>query len=648
MNKQDALTILKLGVDATERDIKNAYYKLSLKYHQDKYPNLTTEEYNEQIRYKLLEAQDAYTLLTEGGPEDVFQVATNMLRAFESSSKVNEADLKKWIKHGANIDARNWDGETILILATKQNNLECVKILINKKANLNQGDQNGNTPLMKAADGGNLEIVNLLLESGADVNQLNHNRHTALMNSAYNGHIAVVMALLDNGANVKIIGTDNKSAEDHASNTNNKQQIIDLIKIAELEKTNPTKAMLESFRVKFDIKLEKLKEWIQKGANIKALDGDGNNVLILAAEKNNQDCVEYLLEKLSPEDIKHTNNNGDNALFPATNWGNAYIVTLLIEEGIEVNTVNKDGKTALMNAAYNGYDVLVAKLLGLGAKINVVSNGGMTVKQCAEHSKNEKVLALINPSKLLFDKLKANDELDIKALKGLMSSENFNVKATDHEGNSLLILLAQKSNFELVNRLIEEGADVNAVNEHGVTAVMRASDNGNLEIINLLIQEGADVNLQTKDNKTALMNAAYNGYNTIVKALLDAGARADAVSTGGLTVKQCAEYSKNQDVIHLIEKSIEYINQKHSIDLALIEAVTNNNLIDTQTFIKQEVNLILEHNHFAKIALNEIAQLSAQEHLGQLDSQLTMLQDCLGKLDSTYHNNLSLDCSMND
>lgn len=55
--------------------------------------------------------------------------------------------------------------------------------------------------------------------------------------------------------------------------------------------------------------------------------------------------------------------------------------------------------------------------------------------------------------------------------------------------------------------------------QHGQTTLMLAASHGKLDVLNLLLECGADINIQDDDGSTALMCAAEHGYLDIVNAL---------------------------------------------------------------------------------------------------------------------------------
>ncbi|KAL2147809.1 hypothetical protein VTI28DRAFT_5581 [Corynascus sepedonium] len=98
-----------------------------------------------------------------------------------------------------------------------------------------------------------------------------------------------------------------------------------------------------------------------------------------------------------------------------------------------------------------------------------------------------------------------------------------------------LQLACRTGNLEVVERLIEYGADVNAppAKKAGATALQYAAIGGYLGIAYLLLQKGANVNAEPaqSDGRTALEGAAEHGRIDMVQLLMNAGA--DISEPGG-------------------------------------------------------------------------------------------------------------------
>lgn len=91
--------------------------------------------------------------------------------------------VRSAIEAGANVNARDDDHETALMMAAEKNpNPEVTALLLRAGADVNARDEDGDTALIKAADSNsNPEVVALLLKAGADVTIRNEDGETALM-----------------------------------------------------------------------------------------------------------------------------------------------------------------------------------------------------------------------------------------------------------------------------------------------------------------------------------------------------------------------------------------------------------------------------------------------------------------------------------
>jgi ankyrin repeat protein len=95
-----------------------------------------------------------------------------------------------------------------LVEAVKAGNVAEVKRMLLAGADVNSRDEEGSTLLMLAASVGNLGMVAALIESGADVNVQNERGWSALSRSVFNaeqnrGFADVAQALIDAGANIE-------------------------------------------------------------------------------------------------------------------------------------------------------------------------------------------------------------------------------------------------------------------------------------------------------------------------------------------------------------------------------------------------------------------------------------------------------------
>ena len=70
----------------------------------------------------------------------------------------------------------------------------------------------------------------------------------------------------------------------------------------------------------------------------------------------------------------------------------------------------------------------------------------------------------------------------------------FNLNASESHSNSALVLAARGNHKDIVQILLENGADINARDVHGSTAISVAGHNRNYDMVKMLIDTGAVVN----------------------------------------------------------------------------------------------------------------------------------------------------------
>ena len=103
------------------------------------------------------------------------------------------------------MDVRNTFGNTALISAAINGDIEVVRILCENGAQLDIEDNNGNTALKIASRRDHYDIVRILCENGADVRNWDR-KDDFLKQACINGHNKFVRGLLQGGANQNSAG----------------------------------------------------------------------------------------------------------------------------------------------------------------------------------------------------------------------------------------------------------------------------------------------------------------------------------------------------------------------------------------------------------------------------------------------------------
>jgi hypothetical protein len=104
------------------------------------------------------------------------------------------------IENGADVNAADEDGMTVLAWAVQLDDGEMAQFLIGKGADLEGGAEAFKAPLHVAANWGKREMAELLLSKGADIEVRDRNGWTPLHWAAFEGGWEMVMLLVSKGA----------------------------------------------------------------------------------------------------------------------------------------------------------------------------------------------------------------------------------------------------------------------------------------------------------------------------------------------------------------------------------------------------------------------------------------------------------------
>lgn len=141
-----------------------------------------------------------------------------LLMAIESESPKSALVLAKHPQTQLNVF--NKQGESPLMLAAINNQLDLAKVLIQRGADVNKP---GWTPLHYAATRGHREMMRLLLENEAYIDSESANGTTPLMMAAYYSLPLAVKLLLEEGADPVLVNSANVSALDLALSKDHQQ-----------------------------------------------------------------------------------------------------------------------------------------------------------------------------------------------------------------------------------------------------------------------------------------------------------------------------------------------------------------------------------------------------------------------------------------
>jgi ankyrin repeat protein len=131
--------------------------------------------------------------------------------------------------------------------------------------------------------------------------------------------------------------------------------------------------------------------------------------------------------------------------------------------------------------------------------------------------------------------------------------------ARKHCVYSPLIFASGNGHLEVVEALLEAGADPNFAGPGYVTSLHAAAEDGHVEVLKKLVEYGGDVDIYTEVSSTPLGVAALNGRLKAVEFLVENGANVNKIyEQETITALGMASYDCHADVVeYLLSKGVQ-------------------------------------------------------------------------------------------
>ena len=425
--------------------------------------------------------------------------------------------------------------------AVEEGRADVVQVLIDAGADIEEKDSDGHTPLLLACFAGCLDIVKMLIQAGADLRLARTDAETCLIVASRKGHTETVRYLVSLGqVDVDQVGGKYARTALHKAVAGNLPDVglnhfnqADTVQVlidagADIEKKDSLGRSPLLSGCMSDAN-DVVKVLIRAGADVGARDPDGETCLMIASAGGFTTIVKSLLcmpeVRVDLVDAKHwtalhhavENNDTESVVEVLTDdeaesdprtdlhvWStHAAVMHLLIDAGADVEAKSELVCSPLMMACRAGEVHIVRMLLEAGARLHIQGNGNIRFDAAARYPKSYAA--------------KVQELIDSGA----------RIEKWDDRGPSPLVCACMGVDRDIVNLLVEAGAELR-VTEH-------------IEELSQHFEAAAGDRKEHKIQKvTCLITAAEEGGTETVRYLM-VGVEQEVDQAGGVVDADVAD-----------------------------------------------------------------------------------------------------------
>ncbi len=426
------------------------------------------------------------------------------LQLKEAIRSGDHAAVGTLIDDGADVNAPEADGATMLHWAVRWDDPESVDLLLAAGADADAANAYGVTPLSLACINRSAPLVSRLLNAGADPDAATTMGETALMTCARTGNADAVAALLDHGA----------------SNVNARE--------ASRGQTALMWAVAEGHP-------EVVRALIEHGADVRARTRT-RSLLVSVGGRGDERARELPLGGFTP-------------LLFAARHGRGESARHLLDAGADIDETGPDGASPLVTASFSGHGELAGFLLARGAEPNAAGAGYTALHTAVLRADEGLVRTLIAHG--------ADPDVRLTGGSRVPRATNWWVLPASLAGATPFLLAAKYADVGIMRALAEHGADPHLPLRDGTTPLMMAAgadwSNGeidrhyrrvppevaealhaderpNLEATRFALSLGADVNARSDAGDTALHSAVFKAWPGVIDLLVEHGGDMQAMN----------------------------------------------------------------------------------------------------------------------
>jgi ankyrin repeat protein len=259
--------------------------------------------------------------------------------------------VEYFLTQGAQVDARNDNGETALTESARHGDVQIVELLLKARANTEIAANNEWTPLLQAIRDGREAVVRLLLQYNAKKRARLPSGNSTVAEACWRKQFKIARLLIEAGSNV---------------DTRDSQKATPLFKAA------------------FEGDVEFVRWALQKGADPNAKNDASLTPLYVACENGHSTVVTLLLEAGASHRMKVPHTNW-TPMSIAANRGRNKCVKVLLQFGADPNVKGHFSHTPAAEACHHGHPKMLKHFIAAKADIEATIVDGFTLLGVAAH-----------------------------------------------------------------------------------------------------------------------------------------------------------------------------------------------------------------------------------------------------------------------
>lgn len=340
------------------------------------------------------------------------------------------------------------------------NNFVGIQALLDNGANINPQDEDGNTPLILSSfdydDRNRTEMLSKFLENGANINLKNYGNDTALsvvmtkkVYGNFQNETSILRSIIDDSFDAMDFLIQNGGT--YSGECFCQNQVA-----GESCPTCPTCEFHDLTTPAINGNLECVNYQVFERADTNKFEG-GSSILYKAVHNGHVEIAEILAN----DRVNHTEN---------LIWEPVADLNAKTENGCV--SCNREGDSSLHEAVIKGFDQITKILVDNNADVEIQNfnyNNSRPVHVAGQFGR-------------------------INSLEILVNDGNADIDAKDSNNSTCVFYAVSKGNFDMVNSMINLGANLNLINKNGETATGLAKKLGFDNIFELLHNSGGREN----------------------------------------------------------------------------------------------------------------------------------------------------------